>query len=204
MIQKARRPRGRPRSFDEDTALCKATQVFWLKGYEGVTIDDLVAEMGVGRPSLYAIFGSKRTIFLRVLRAYAEKKGALAAQALLSAPTLRDAIGSFLTFAVTSATQERSASGCLLLCVAPVVDDTEVRQYLQAVERAAAELVQQRLQDAISAGELPEDFPVAARSSQVLDFVRGLTMRAHMGTSRDILLKDAEHAADLVLQPIRG
>jgi len=84
MIQKATRPRGRPRGFDELQALEKATQVFWSKGYDGATIDDLVGGMGVGRPSLYAVFGDKRTLFLRVLRAYAEKKGARAAKALLS------------------------------------------------------------------------------------------------------------------------
>ena len=72
MFQNTARPRGRPRSFDEREALEKATQVFWSKGYDGVTIDDLVAGMGVGRPSLYAVFGDKRTIFLRVLKAYAE------------------------------------------------------------------------------------------------------------------------------------
>ena len=44
-----------------------ATQVFWSKGYDGVTIDDLVAGMGVGRPSLYAVFGDTRRLFLRVL-----------------------------------------------------------------------------------------------------------------------------------------
>ena len=76
MFQNAARPRGRPRSFDETGALEKATQVFWSKGYDGVTIDDLVAGMGVGRPSLYAVFGDKRAIFLRVLKAYAERKGA--------------------------------------------------------------------------------------------------------------------------------
>ena len=74
MIQNTTRPRGRPRSFDERDALEKATQVFWSKGYDGVTIDDLVAGMGVGRPSLYAVFGDKRTLFLRVLKAYAERR----------------------------------------------------------------------------------------------------------------------------------
>ena len=89
MVQNAAKPRGRPRSFDETDALERATQVYWSKGYDGVTIDDLVAGMGVGRPSLYAIFGDKRTLFLRVLKDYAEKKGARAAKALLSPQTLR-------------------------------------------------------------------------------------------------------------------
>ena len=53
----------------------------------------------------------------------------------------------------------------------------------------------------ISAGELPSDFPVAARASQVMDLGRGLTMRAQMGTPRKTLLRDAEEAADLVLLP---
>ena len=83
MVQNAPKPRGRPRSFDETEALERATQVYWLKGYDGVTIDDLVAGMGVGRPSLYAIFGDKRTLFLRVLKDYAEKKGARAASCCL-------------------------------------------------------------------------------------------------------------------------
>ena len=82
MFHNAARPRGRPRSFDETDALERATQVYWSKGYDGVTIDDLVAGMGVGRPSLYSVFGDKRTLFLRVLKDYAEKKGARAAKAL--------------------------------------------------------------------------------------------------------------------------
>ena len=118
MFQNAARPRGRPRSFDESDALKKATQVFWSKGYDGVTIDDLVAGMGVGRPSLYAVFGDKRAIFLRVLRAYAERKGASAAKALLSPQSLRDSIAGFLRYAVESATEKGSARGCLLVCVA--------------------------------------------------------------------------------------
>src|SRR5271163_1232585 len=100
MFQNAARPRGRPRSFDERAALEKATQVFWSKGYDGVTIDDLVARMGVGRPSLYSVFGDKRTLFLRVLKAYAEKKGARASNALLSPQALRESIAGFLRYAV--------------------------------------------------------------------------------------------------------
>ena len=111
MVQNAARPRGRPRSFDEREALEKATQVFWSKGYDGVTIDDLVAGMGVGRPSLYSVFGDKRTLFLRVLKAYAEKKGARAAKALLSPQTLRDSLAGFLRHAVESATEKGSRPG---------------------------------------------------------------------------------------------
>ena len=199
MFQNTAIPRGRPRSFDETGALEKATQVFWSKGYDGVTIDDLVAGMGVGRPSLYAVFGDKRTIFLRVLKMYAEKKGALAAKALLSPQSLRDSIASFLTFVVESATEKGSAPGCLMVCVAPVVDDVEIRKFLQKAAAGGTALVEGRFRDAITAGEIPSDFPAAVRATQVTDFARGLTMRAHIGTPRKTLLRDAEEAADLVL-----
>jgi AcrR family transcriptional regulator len=203
MIQKTTRSRGRPRSFDETRALEKATLVFWSKGYDGVTIDDLVEGMGVGRPSLYAIFGDKRAIFLRALKAYAERKGALAAKALLSPQTLRDSIVAFLRYAVESATQKESARGCLMMCVAPLVNDAEVQQFLRNAVAGGVALVERRFRYAISAGEIPPDFPVAVRAIQVTDLARGLTMRAQLGMPRKTLLKDAEEAADLVLLPRR-
>ena len=204
MFQNTARPRGRPRSFDEKEALKKATQVFWSKGYDGVTIDDLVAGMGVGRPSLYAVFGGKRTIFLRVLKDYAAKKGALAAKALLSPQTLRDSLARFLRYAVESATEEGSAPRCLALCIAPLVDDIEVRQFLQNAAAGAAAVVEDRFRAGIGAGEISSDCPVAVRARQVIDFTRSLTMRAQIGATRETLLKDAEEAADLVLLPRRA
>jgi hypothetical protein len=90
------------------------------------------------------------------------------------------------------------------VCVAPLVDDAEVRQFLKNATDATVALVARRFCDGISAGEIPSDFPVAVRASQVLDLGRGLTMRAQMGTSRKTLLSDAEESADLVLLPRHG
>src|SRR5277367_4876870 len=110
MFQNTERPRGRPRSFDESAALEKATRVFRSKGFDGTTIDYLVA---------------------------------------------------FMRHAVESATEEGSAPGCLLVCVAPLVDDAEVRQFLKDAVAGGMALVKRRFCDAISAGEVPSDFPVA-------------------------------------------
>src|SRR3984957_16159784 len=203
MIHNTARPVGRPRSFDEMGALEKATQVFWSKGYDGGAIDDLVAGRGGGRPSLYAVFGDKRAIFLRVLKAYAERKGASAAKALLSPKSLRGSITAFFWYAVESANQKGSARGCLMMCVAPLVNDAEVQRFLQSAVVGGAALVECRLRDGITAGDIPSDFPVAARAIQVTDLARGLTMRAQLGTPRKTLLKDAQEAADLVLLPRR-
>jgi AcrR family transcriptional regulator len=199
MLKNSSRGRGRPRTFDESEALDKATQIFWSKSYDGVAIDDLIAGMGVGRQSLYSVFGDKRTLFLRVLRAYAERKGAGAAKAIFTPPVLRDAIAGFLRHAVEVATEQETIRGCLMVCVAPLVDDEEVRQFLKDAAAGGLALVERRFHDGIGAGEIPTDFPVTARARQVLDFARGLTMHAQLGAPRKALLNDAEEAADLIL-----
>ena len=59
--------RGRPRLFDRDLAVELAADLFRKRGYEGVSITDLTDAIGIGRPSLYAAFGSKAALFEEVL-----------------------------------------------------------------------------------------------------------------------------------------
>jgi len=175
--------------------------VFWSKGYDGVTIDDLVTGMGVGRPSLYSVFGDKRTLFLRVLRAYAEGKGARAAKSHLSPTSLRDSLAGVLRHAVESAPEEGSAVGCFSCASRRSWTTQRSGSSWQNATAGAVALVERRFRDGINEGEVPSDFPVAVRASQVIDLSKGLTMRAQMGAARKTLLRDAEEAADLVLMP---
>jgi AcrR family transcriptional regulator len=200
MVQNSKRPRGRPRKFDEDDAVAGATQVFWAKGYDGVTIDDLVAGMGVGRPSFYAIFGDKETVFLRCLEGYGKSHGALGAAALLGPAHVAEAIRALLRYLVESATREDGPWGCLMVCVAPLVNDPRVRELLLRAAAETAALVERRLRDGVEAGELPRHFPAATRARQVVDLARGLTVRARIGTPRAELLADADADAALILQ----
>jgi AcrR family transcriptional regulator len=199
MVKNIARPRGRPRSFDEAEALARATKVFLAKGYDGATIDDLVEGMGVRRPSLYAIFGDKADLFMKCLEEYGNQLGTLAAHALLSPPDVQGAIRGLLRFSVENATGEGSPVGCLIVCVAPLVDDDRVRLYLLRMTDQATKAVEQRLKRGIDAGELPPDFPVELRARQTLDLSRGLTIRARIGASREELLADADEAASLIL-----
>jgi AcrR family transcriptional regulator len=204
MVQKIIRPRGRPASFNEGRAIQKATTVFWARGYDGVTIDDLVEGMGIARPSLYAKFGDKTALFMRCLEDYAEKKGGAAVQVLLETPDVLSALQGFLRHSVTSATAEGSPWGCLMICVAPLVDDERVREFLLRAAAQGAATVEHRLQEAVVAGELPPDFPCAMRTRHLLDLARGLTLRARLGESRESLFMDADDGAALILQPRQG
>jgi TetR/AcrR family transcriptional regulator, transcriptional repressor for nem operon len=59
-----------PRKFDPDAVLERAMHVFWRRGYEATSLDDLVKEMGVNRASLYATFRSKQDLFLAAFDRY--------------------------------------------------------------------------------------------------------------------------------------
>ena len=61
----------RPRQFDEETVLCAARDQFWDAGYAATSLQDLMRVTGLGKGSLYAAFGDKHELFLRVLRRYA-------------------------------------------------------------------------------------------------------------------------------------
>src|SRR5580658_6953315 len=61
---------GRPRGFNEDKAPDRAMHVFWRKGFEGASINDLTAAMGLQPASLYKAFGNKRALFEKALARY--------------------------------------------------------------------------------------------------------------------------------------
>src|ERR1700722_19683823 len=63
-------PSGRTRQFDTEEALARALAVFWARGYEGATLAELTAAMGINRPSLYAAFGNKEQLFRKALEHY--------------------------------------------------------------------------------------------------------------------------------------
>lgn len=64
---------GRPRSFDVDEVVDRAMHVFWRKGYEGTGLVDLEQATGLGRQSLYGVFGDKRGLFLKVIEHYFDR-----------------------------------------------------------------------------------------------------------------------------------
>lgn len=65
-------PAGRPRQFDPPTALSQAMELFWSRGYDGTSLQELLAVTGLSRSSLYQTFGGKHQLFERCLDCYRE------------------------------------------------------------------------------------------------------------------------------------
>src|SRR5277367_1279955 len=105
---------GRPRGFDTDKALEEAMEVFWRHGYEGATIAELTAAMGINPPSLYAAFGSKEGLLKAALDRYAAKRAEFMRD-VLSAPTAREVVERLLLRIADLQTDPDNPPGCLLV-----------------------------------------------------------------------------------------
>jgi AcrR family transcriptional regulator len=155
----------------------------------------LTKAMGINRPSLYAAFGDKESLFRKVLDRYGEGPAASVCEAM-SEPTGRQAIERLLRRTVESLSNPRNPKGCLLVqgALACGEEAEPIRREL-ATRRAAGEiLIIKRVKRAQSGGELPEDINAADLARFYVTVVRGLGVQAAGGAGRTELLRIAETA----------
>jgi len=105
----------RPREFDVDAVLDRATDLFWARGYEATSVQDLVDTLGVNRASLYATFGDKAQLFEAVLRRYGERVNGALLETLGPPAAGADAVRAWFKVLIEKATQPEGPRGCLML-----------------------------------------------------------------------------------------
>jgi AcrR family transcriptional regulator len=176
---------GRPREFDRDTALEKAMRLFWRKSYEGTSVADLTEALGISRPSLYAAFGDKQSLFRAALERYAAGPADYVAGALGKA-TAREVAAHLLKGAADLQASSRNPGGCLTVNGAMACGDeaAPVRQALNAHRRAAVALLRRRFERAKAQHDLPKDSDPAALARFLAAVVYGMAVLASGGTSR--------------------
>src|ERR1051325_8707310 len=140
-------PRGRPRSFDPDVALRQALDLFWERGYEGTSINDLAAAMGIASASIYACFGSKEDLFRQVMELYGKTSGAVPRRALREEPTACAAIHAMLRATADTITGPDTPHYCMLILAAPTgaVENHAVREFLADRRRDQFHTIRDRL-----------------------------------------------------------
>lgn len=183
-------PRGRPRSFDRDTALERAMALFWSRGYDGVSLDDLLKAMGkISPPSFYAAFGSKDALFQEVLQRYMERVGNRIRQALEVSP-VRAGVEGMLTTAVDAFLSNEAAPGCLVSLAATNCTRTnkQAHDQMRSMRCEGGEMIRRRLVRAVNEGDLPPRLPLAEIAGFYATFVQGLSLQARDGASRSDML----------------
>jgi AcrR family transcriptional regulator len=186
---------GRPRAFDMDQALNRALDVFWRKGYEGASICDLTAAMGINPPSLYAAFGNKEDLFRQALDRYAATHDVFLQEALVL-PKVKDCIAALLRRTAEALTDKSSPAGCLL--VQGIAGSGEhakcISDELCARRAANEKTIRERLKRAKTEGDLPKDADPAALARFVATVTQGMAVQAAGGASHVELRRVAETA----------
>jgi AcrR family transcriptional regulator len=180
--------RGRPRSFDKDTALDLALQIFWLKGYQATSMSELTEATGLNKPSLYAAFGDKEALYLQALQRYVQTQLPPRAAVLDSEADGRKAVERFLRALAAMYCDPQLPGGCLVLTGAsecgspstPAPIDAALRETVAFTET----MLLQRLQRAQREGHLPR----GARTQELAVFfsavLAGLGVMAKAGAKR--------------------
>jgi TetR/AcrR family transcriptional repressor of nem operon len=106
---------GEAAEFDVDEVLDRATQLFWTRGYEATSVQDLVDTLGVNRASLYATFGDKAQLFEAVLHRYGERVNGALTEVLAPPATGAAAVRAWFKVLIEQATQPGRPRGCLML-----------------------------------------------------------------------------------------
>ncbi len=176
----------RPREFDENKVLQAALQVFWENGYEGSSLSDLTAAMGLTKSSLYKAFGNKETLFWRVVELYNRDHLGFRLDAL-SEPTPRR-IAERLLYGMTELhSGERTPSGCLELNAAlacSTVTEPIRRQLLRGREGFRLEL-RGRFEETMGTAPLPPGMTSDDAASLVISLIQGLAVQAKAGHSQE-------------------
>ena len=180
--------RGRPREFCVDHALAQALRVFWEKGYEGASLNDLTEAMGITRPSMYAAFGNKEALFRKALDLYESEKLAYI-QTALEQPTARKVAEVMLRGSVDNVTSNAEPHGCLgvITSVACGAESQSVRE--EVVKRGAAgkAALAERFERAKAEGDLPAHVDPEGLMRVLIAMLQGISVQASQGATREEL-----------------
>jgi AcrR family transcriptional regulator len=180
--------RGRPRSFDTETALDRATEVFWRHGYQGASLAELTAATGLSKPSLYAAFGDKEALYLRCLQRYGARQVELQTELLEREPDARRAIEGFMRAMARHQTDPLLPGGCLVVngtadcggtTTPPAVDEA-----LRGASGGAEQRLLRRLQRAEREGQLPAGLKSKPLATLLASVLTGMAVMAKSGQSR--------------------
>ena len=184
-----KRQRGRPPAFNRDVALDKALDIFWRHGYEGASMAELTAAMGMNKPSIYAAFGNKEELFRQALNKYMSGPVSYIQEAMQQ-PTAKQAVEMLLTKSAELLCGCNSPRGCMVVQGALTVGQgaelikRELITYRQGFEAA----LKKRFDQAKKESDLPKEVDTASLAKYIATVHQGMSVQASSGAKKKDLL----------------
>ncbi len=186
----------RTKDFDESEVLKKAVSLFWLKGYNGTSMQDLVDSLGISRSSLYDTYGDKHTLFLKALEFYQSTSGNQMCSIVTNATSAIDAIRELLEMITNNLLKDKQHRGCFMVNaeveLAPL--DAEVRKMICKNEKLIEEAFQLAIQKGQASGEITNKQDARALTRFFLTTIKGIQVSAKSTTDKaffDDIIKTA-------------
>jgi TetR/AcrR family transcriptional regulator, copper-responsive repressor len=205
MVQKDPSPgpkrRGRPRAYDRETALGRATLAFWKAGYAATSLDDLAAATGMNRPSLYAAFGDKHALYMTALERYWEAGVAAMREAFADDRPIREALMAVYDAALGMYFPAKGRPrGCFGIGTATseAVEDPAIRTLFADGLRRLDEGFARRFAAAQQKGELRPEADPAALAFLASAVLHSIALRARSGTPRPALEAMARKGVEMI------
>ncbi len=169
----------RPKSFDPDVALDRAMGVFWEKGYESASVQDLTTRMGINRFSLYDTFGDKRSLFLAALDRYVEGVMGEVLGAIASPEATLEDLERWLIHAAEPCEEEGARCCMMLRCAIEMApDDEEAAARVSAAKERVRGCFERILERGRASGEVRAGVDPAAAAWGLYAFHAGLAAGA--------------------------
>lgn len=191
----------RPKAFNPDEALEKAMHVFWHKGYEATSMEDLLTAMDLNRGSLYATFGDKRELFLKAMDRYCAGGGIGSRISILNEPgpalpLIRRFIDRMLEFGLSDPLRR----GCLLTNAVMELGprDKNIARKVAGRLQMAEEAFFKLLARAKREGELANDQDPRALARVLVTMMQGTIVMIKAGTPANVVKQTAETALSIL------
>jgi len=179
----------RKKEFDPDVALESAMRVFWTKGYEATSIQDLVDAMGINRFSIYDTFGDKREIFCAACQRYLNSVGLERLALIRESENGLDGIRKFFDTAVDFLGSEQGQDGCLMTNTANELSTVDEKAR-QVVDTFFVELLTEfrgALTKAKKLGLLSKSFDVGKGAQYLASNAQGIWVFGKVSPDRTTL-----------------
>jgi AcrR family transcriptional regulator len=189
-FEEVKRGKGRPAAFDRGAALNAAMKLFWERGYEGTSFDDLITAMGISASSFYNSFGSKEDLYCEATRTYREWAGQWFF-AILNDPSIDTKTAFARLFEATAEefTRGDHPLGCMIsLAGTHCSPGMQNIRELMAEHRAFSEgAMAERMRKGVVNCDLADDTDCDMLAAYYSAVARGLAVQARDGASREKL-----------------
>jgi len=176
--------------FDRDAALDKAMKLFWERGYQGTSFDDLIHAMGISASSFYNSFGSKEELYCEATQSYLDSSGRWFFGVLNDESTdTRTAFSRLFAATAEEFTRGDHPAGCMisLACTHTPPALKSIREMMVELRAFSEGAMAGRIRKGIADGDVPGDTDVDMLAAYFSAVARGLAGQARDGGSREKL-----------------